>query len=70
MLHFIITLEVPSKGFSTFSATYTPRPGMTRIDVFNDIYRWAMGLINVEHAWVVFFSLESNELAGSLATTA
>ncbi|MDX3226084.1 hypothetical protein [Streptomyces sp. ME19-01-6] len=66
--HFILTLQMPlpgGQGFatSTFEGACTPRPGMTRAEV----YRWLRADVakshpQLEQANVIFFSLESNQL--------
>lgn len=66
--HFILTLQVPLSGgtgmaSSTFEGACTPRPGMTRAEV----YRWLRADVarshpQLERANVIFFSLESNQL--------
>lgn len=62
MLHFVITLAAPNGLVATFSATYTPRSGMTRADVYNDLLKWAINKMGRTDVNVVFFALEPNEL--------
>lgn len=64
--HFVMTLQAPTRnGWSngTWSATWTPTPGMTRADVYRKIHADIIE-INPEYAGanVVFFSLEPNQL--------
>ncbi|MCO5992676.1 hypothetical protein [Actinoallomurus rhizosphaericola] len=64
MLHFIITLSFPQRGMtmSTSSGNFNTKPGMTRVDVFEAIYKMACEQAGLSGGNVMFFSLEPNEL--------
>ncbi|MFF2061104.1 hypothetical protein ACFVWZ_04750 [Streptomyces sp. NPDC058200] len=60
---YVLTLEKPGLMSATRTGTYTPAPGTTRNDAFNDIYdQLTSSNRDLYRANVVFFTIESNQI--------
>ncbi|MFE4912472.1 hypothetical protein ACFRCX_13110 [Streptomyces sp. NPDC056652] len=60
---YVMTLEVPGVMTAMRTGTYTPAPGATRNDAFNELYELITGSSrDLYRANVVFFTMERNEL--------
>ncbi|MFB6984101.1 hypothetical protein [Streptomyces scopuliridis] len=60
---YVMTLEKPGLVSAMRTGTYTPAPGTTRNDAFNEIYELITSSNrDLYRAHVVFFTIESNQL--------
>ncbi|TQJ89314.1 hypothetical protein [Streptomyces sp. SLBN-31] len=64
-LFWVLSVDKPGLVSTTRSGTYTPRPGATREDAYQEIYEEVTATAShpaLRGATVLFFSLEPNRL--------
>ncbi|MFD5113720.1 hypothetical protein ACFWNG_15605 [Streptomyces sp. NPDC058391] len=60
---YVLTVDKPGLAASTRTGTYSPRPGATRADAFQELYDLVTSAYpHLAGANVTFFALERNQL--------